>query len=258
VSVDISSVWISPIVLVLARVGGLTIFAPVLGSEVVSPLIRVLLSVTLAVVLFPLVRSDLPALPGGVAEMVLALGGEFFIGMLLGLVGKLLLGSLQIAGQIMGFQMGFSMINVIDPQTQVETPVMATFQNILGVLVFLALNGHHWFIQAFVESYRIVGLEPGLSGALIRALLESAGQMFVLGLKLAAPVAVVLLIVDILLGIVGRMAPQIHVLVVGLPAKSLMGLIFLAATVHTSVPFLARHFEALQGDLLRYLFLLAR
>jgi flagellar biosynthetic protein FliR len=73
--------------------------------------------------------------------------------------------------------------------------------------------------------------------------------MFVLGMKIAAPVVVVLLIVDILLGIVGRAAPQLHILVVGLPAKSLMGYVFLAATIHTSIPFLGRHFNQLQRQL---------
>jgi flagellar biosynthetic protein FliR len=103
-----------------------------------------------------------------------------------------------------------------------------------------------------------VGPSVTFSGALTERIIQSAGAMFVLGLKLAAPIVVVLLIVDVLLGVVGRAAPQIHVLVVGLPAKSLMGFVFLAATIHTFIPFLGRHFHSLQRELYSYLEILGR
>jgi flagellar biosynthetic protein FliR len=244
--------------MVLARVGGLMIFSPFFGNGAVSPLIRIAFSLVFSLSLFPLVRNLTPPLPGDFTAFLLTVSGELLIGILLGFVGRLFLAALQLAGQVIGFQMGFAVINVIDPQTQVESPVMSILQNLVGILVFLCINAHHWFIQAILDSYQIVGPTARFSSAVTEQIIHSAGAMFVLGLKLAAPVVVVLLIVDVLLGVVGRAAPQIHILVVGLPAKSLMGFVFLAATVHTFIPFLGRHFNSLQRELYTYLEILGR
>jgi flagellar biosynthetic protein FliR len=248
VTIDLPTSLITPFFLFLARMGGLMVFAPFFGSGVAAPIIRIVLAISFSVALFPLVESNLPQTEG-FNSFFFVLCGELLVGMLLGLIGRLFLGSLEVAGQIMGFQMGFAVIKVIDPQTQSESPVMSILQNIVGILIFLSINGHHWFVQAIVDSYQIVGRGVSLNSAVQLQIIRAAGEMFVLGMKIAAPIVVVLLIVDILMGIVGRAAPQLHVLVVGLPAKSLMGYIFLAATIHTSIPFLGRHFHQLQRQL---------
>lgn len=247
-SIDLPTSLIAPFFLLMARIGGLMVFAPFFGSGAVAPVIRVMVSISLSVALFPLLETELPR-TDEFSSFFFVLCGELLVGMLLGLLGRLFLASLEIAGQVMGFQMGFAVIKVIDPQTQSESPVMSILQNIIGILIFLSINGHHWFIQAIVDSYQITGTGVSLNGSVHLHLIRSAGEMFVLGMKIAAPIVVVLLIVDILLGIVGRAAPQLHVLVIGLPAKSLMGFVFMAATVHTSIPFLGRHFDALQRQL---------
>jgi flagellar biosynthetic protein FliR len=248
VSIDLPTNFITPFFLLLARLGGLMVFAPFFSGGMAAPIIRVVLAVSFTVALFPLLENQLPR-TDDFETFFFVLCGELLVGMLLGLVGRLFLASLEIAGQVMGFQMGFAVIKVIDPQTQSESPVMSILQNIIGILIFLSINGHHWFVEAIVDSYQIVGNGVSLSGAVQAHLIRSAGEMFVLGMKIAAPIVVVLLIVDILLGIVGRAAPQLHILVVGLPAKSLMGFVFLAATIHTSIPFLGRHFNQLQRQL---------
>lgn len=239
---------ITPFFLLLARIGGLMIFAPFFGSGAVVPVIRVMLALSFSVALFPLVQDRLPQ-ADDFGSFFLVLCGELMVGMLLGLVGRLFMASLEIAGQIMGFQMGFAVIKVIDPQTNSESPVMSILQNVVGILIFLSINGHHWFVRAVVDSYQIIGKEISLNSSMEVLIIHAAGEMFVLGMKIAAPIVVVLLIVDVLLGIVGRAAPQLHILVVGLPAKSLMGFTFMAATFHTSIPYLGRHFGRLQEQL---------
>lgn len=247
-TVDLPTAMVIPFFLLLARIGGLMVFAPFFGSGAVAPVIRVLMAMAFSVALFPLVQGILPRVDE-FSSLFFVLCGEMLIGLLLGFMGRLFLASLEMAGQIMGFQMGFAVIKVIDPQTQSESPVMSILQNLIGILIFLSINAHHWFVQAIVDSYRIVGREVSITGSVQAHIIHTAGEMFVLGMKIAAPIVVVLLIVDILLGIVGRAAPQLHVLVVGLPAKSLMGFIFLAATFHTSIPFLSRHFNQLHKQL---------
>ncbi len=247
-TIELPAAFIMQFFLLLARIGGLMVFAPFFGSAALAPVIRVTVALSFSVALFPLLEDILPRVDD-FDSFFFVLCGELLIGLLLGFVGRLFLACLEVAGQIMGFQMGFAVIKVIDPQTQSESPVMSILQNVMGILIFLGINGHHWFVEAVVDSYRIVGGKVSLNAALQSQVIHSAGGMFVLGIKIAAPLVVVLLIVDLLLGIVGRAAPQLHVLVVGLPAKSLMGFIFLAATIHTSIPFLAHQFSQLHRQL---------
>jgi flagellar biosynthetic protein FliR len=244
--------------LLLARLGGIVVFAPVFGSTVVNPIARILLTVALGGAIFPFVSEQLPAPPTEFFPLLLVLAKELLVGMVLGLVAHLILAALQLAGQIMGFQMGFAMVNVIDPQTQVESPVLSILANLTGMLVFLSMNAHHWMLEALVDSYWIVPEPSGISPAFLSLLVDTSGQMFVLSFKLAAPLVVVLFVVDVLVGIVGRAAPQIHVLIVGMPAKALMGFTFLAATIHTMVPFIGRHIDALHDDLYHYLAILGK
>lgn len=258
VSVEVPLQWIGVLAVILARVGGVMVFAPFFGSPIIPAPVRAGLAVALSVMLFPFLEGSIAPPPPGQLDFVLWLCRELLVGLVLGFVGQMFFGGLQLAGQIMGFQMGFSVVNVIDPQTQVETSVLSTLQTAVGVLVFLAVNGHHWFVQAIVDSYHLLPGSPRVSETLVSQLVISSGQMFILGLKLAAPIIVCLFMVDVLLGILGRAAPQIHILIVGMPAKSLMGFVFLAATAHTLVPFLARHVAHLHEDLYTYLGILGR
>lgn len=241
----------------LARVGGLMTFAPFLGSGAIAPVIRVFLSVVISLAIFPAVQADVPSPPPEALLFLLALGMELGIGFVLGLVGQLFLAGIQLGGQLMGFQMGFSLINIIDPQTQVESSALALLHNLIALLVFLAVNAHHWYIQAIADSYRILPGAAHYSSELAAFMLQLFGNMFILGFKLGAPIVTVLLIVDVLMGIIGRAAPQIHILIVGLPSKSLVGFLFLLATAHVSVTFMGRHLERLSQDLYTLLGMMA-
>ncbi|MFQ5738029.1 MAG: flagellar biosynthetic protein FliR [Acidobacteriota bacterium] len=240
--------------LVLARVGGLMFSTPFLGSAAIPRMTRVALSLSFALVVFPLVQHRVPTAQGDFFSLLLVLAGELVIGLLLGLVGQLFMGTLQMAGQMMGFQVGFGVINLIDPQTQVETSVLSTFQSLLGIMVFLLINAHHWFIRAVLESYDLLtprGLT--ISGDLITQLIRLSSGIFKMGFQLAAPVIVVLAIVDILLGVLGRAAPQIHILIVGMPVKVMVGLFFLSASFSILIPAIARYLGHFHAEIYRLL-----
>lgn len=259
VNFDLPAAWILTYLLVLARVAGLMIFAPFLGSPGIPALIRVALSVGLSLALFPVVQDKVPAVAIDSMALLPILAGELVMGIALGLVGQLFASALQVAGHLIGFQMGFGIINIIDPQTQVESSVISLFQNLVGILVFLAIDAHHWFIQAITDSYDIVGPQAiRHSAALTNEMIRLGGQMFVVGFKLAAPVVIVLIIVDIVLGIIGRAAPQIHILIVGMPLKTLAGFVFMLATAHASLPFLQHQLNRVHENLYTVLGLLAK
>lgn len=241
--------------LALARIGGLVSFAPFFGSGAVLPWIRIFIALSLTWVLFPVVGDRIPQIPATSLGFALLLARELLIGFLLGFCAKLVFGALEVAGQIIGFQMGFSFIQIVDPQTQVESPFMGIFLNLAGMMLFLAFNGHHWLIQAVAYSYEL-GSGTLSSASIVEQLTLSLAQMFVVGFKVAAPLAVSMFLVDVLFGILGRAAPQLQLLVLGLPAKGLVGFALLAATIYSLLPFIGRHLGTLEAELTAWLGLL--
>ncbi len=238
--------------LVLGRIGGLMVFAPFFGSFAISPRIKISLALVFSLALFPILKDRVPEVGGDMVLLLLALAGEVVIGLLLGIVGQVFFSMLEIAGHIMGFQMGLTMANVVDPQTQSQTSVISVFEALLGMIVFLSVNGHHWYIEVIMRSYDLT-LPAGRGwGELIDHLIGFSGQMFSAGFKLAAPVALVLLIVDFLLGLIGKAAPQIHVLVVGLPLKTLVGLVLMLATLNILLPFMTSELKMIREELFQF------
>jgi flagellar biosynthesis protein FliR len=245
-------------VLTLGRVGGMLSFAPFFGGGVVALKLRILLTLMLSWVLFPLVGDSVEAVPAEILPFALLLAREVLIGILFGLVARLVLASLEVAGYLIGFQMGFASMQLFDPQSQTQIPFMAVFLNLTGMMVFLSIGAHHWLIQTVADSYRIAPYGSAGGGPVVRQLIQSSSGIFVLGLKLAAPIVVVLVVITVLLGIVGRAAPQIHILIVGLPAQVLIGFILLTATVNTLIPVMGHHFAAIRSELTTYQALIRR
>ncbi len=236
--------------LLLARIGGLMVFVPFWGSIAVSRQVRVALAFVLTFALFPVLEQHLPRVGMEPAALVTGVISEAFVGLALGLVGQLLLAALQLAGTLMGFQMGFSLVNVIDPQTQVEVSVISVLQNLIGITMLVVLNAHHFFLEAMVDSYDFVpALGARSTPELAQHIAQMAGGMFYAGFQLAAPVVLVGIIVDVLLGILGRAAPQIHILIAGLPLKVLVGFSMLMLGTRAALPFLERSFLQVRQDL---------
>ncbi|HSR70170.1 MAG TPA: flagellar biosynthetic protein FliR [Acidobacteriota bacterium] len=236
--------------LLLARVGGLMIFAPFWGSFAIARSIRVVLALVLCAVLYPVIGSQITLPSLDPVTVVLGLASEMAVGLMLGLAGQIFLAALQLAGTVMGFQMGFSLVNVIDPQTNVEISVLAVLYNLAAITLFLIMDAHIWFFQAMVDSYQIVPpLTASLSGQLFDEMLRISSGLFYLGVKLAMPIVVVGITVDVLLGIVGRAAPQIHILIAGLPLKVLVGFIMVTLTARALIPFFDHHLSDLHRDL---------
>jgi len=166
--------------------------------------------------------------------------------MILGLAANLVFAGIQYAGQLISFQVGFSLIQLIDPQTNVESPVFSFFHNYIGLLFFLLLNGHHWFLRAVNASFSFMpvgGIQ--IQPSLVEHFVNLSAQIFVIGLRIAGPVLVVTIITDIVLGIIGRAAPQLHILILGLPVKLLVGFSCLSFSFYFIPEYLENVFSSL-------------
>ena len=207
------------------RASGIFIFTPFLGNFLVPAAVRVLLSLTIAY-LFSL-ASALPQIPTEMSLLSLTLGlaGELAVGMVIGFASHAVFAGLQCAGQLLAFQIGLSFVNTVDPQTSNRSTTLSIYMNFLGLMLFLGFNGHHWFIEAIGNSLTV--LPPysiRFTGSFIAHLTVLLGKIFVIGFQIAAPLLAVLLLTDVVLGIIGRSAPQVHIMIIGLPLKVLVGM----------------------------------
>ena len=213
-----------------ARISGLMVFCPFLGSDAVPLPLKAGLTLVLTVILHPLHGPTELAL-GTWAWAGVALG-ELVIGLLLGLVANFLFEAALLAGQVLGVQIGYSLANVFDPQTQADTPVLSEFHRLAALLIFLELDVHHWLLRALVRSFAY--LPAGTASATLAAatgLLRAAGGIFLAGVQIAAPSLVATLVADMALGFLGKASPQLPVLFIGLAVKNLVGLTVLMAAM---------------------------
>jgi flagellar biosynthesis protein FliR len=236
--------------IVLLRVAGLMVFAPFFSSRSIPAQVRVVLAL---VVTFSLVSSlNLAQIPAefGLSQVVWAAVGEALFGMVLGLAATFIFAGMQMAGHLIGLQLGFSLINLIDPQSEVETTVVEFLENYIGLMFFLLLNGHHWFLTAVSESFTYLPIQGvHVNGSVVHEVVRLSAQVFTSGLQIAGPVIAASVIADVVLGVIGRAAPQIHILVVGMPLKTLVGLTFLSLSFY----FLPRFFDQAYTQLYRNL-----
>ena len=236
--------------LVLARVAGLVLGAPVLGHLLVPVRVRAAFAVVLAVALAPAIGPAGAAAPATLWGLAGAVALESALGALLGLVAHFLFAGVLLGGQLAGIQMGLGLANLIDPQTNSQLTIVAQWQQLMAMLVFLVLDVHHLLIRALLESFR--SAPPGgltLAAPGMRGTIALAGDLFVLGVRIAAPVMVVLLLTNATLGVLARTIPQLNVFVVGFPVNVGVGLMMLGISLPFTFRLLAARFGQLEPTL---------
>jgi flagellar biosynthetic protein FliR len=212
------------------RLSGLMLFAPFFSSAVIPTRVKAILVLALTLVLYPTVGRDLGA--HTIADWPILVFTEFLIGAGMGIATNAVFEAVQMAGQVLGVQMGYSLINILDPQTQVDTTVVAMFYQSIVMLLFLRMDVHYWLLRAIGNSY--LYMPPGathLSSLFTVAVLKIGGQVFGLGIQIAAPVLSATLIADIVLGLLGKASPQLPLMMLGPAVKSLLGLLILIASL---------------------------
>jgi flagellar biosynthetic protein FliR len=208
----------------------LMVFAPFLGSRAIPARIKLGLTIALTAALVPVAPPH--AIDPSIVNWVQTLLGEAATGLLIGLTIQFVLEGVQLAGQLLGFQLGYSLENVIDPQTQVDTPVLSIFQQSIAIFIFLQVGVHRWLLRALAHSFEYLPIgTAGVTVAATKGLIHSAGWMMVIGAQIAAPVLVATMLCDVALGFIGRAAPQLPVLLVGISIKDVLGMVILAVAM---------------------------
>jgi flagellar biosynthetic protein FliR len=154
--------------------------------------------------------------------------GEVVLGLAMGLCLQFMFEGVQLAGQVAGFQLGFSLVNVIDPQTNVDTQVLSVFHQLFALLVFLQLDVHHWILRGIVKSFDYVPVgSVVISPAVVHQLFRAAGGMWLAGVQIAAPLLFATVLIDVAVGFLSKASPQLPAMLLSIPLKSLVGYVVL-------------------------------
>lgn len=198
----------------------------------VTPRIRFLLSMAIAFILTPLLMEQLPPMPNTAPELILLIIGEVIVGLLFGLVGRILIGTLQVAGTLISLLSSMANALINDPVADQQSSVISGFLLTTGLVLIFVTELHHVMLIALVDSY--VLFEPGatlMTGDIANFVARKVADSFSLGLQMASPFIVTSMIYYIGLGLLGRLMPTLQVFFFGLPVQISMQLWVLSVTV---------------------------
>lgn len=220
--------WIGAFFWPFVRILAMLSVAPAFGMGSVPVMLRVGLAVLVSVALAP----ALPAMPPvqfGTATAWMLVLQQMLVGGAIGLAMTLILSAVQLAGGVVGLQMGMGFATLFDPVQGVQVTSLASFLNMLTLLLFLALNGHLVLLAVLARSFTLLPVAPnlGLTAQSWHTLALSGGAIFSLGLALAAPVLGVLLIANLGLGVLTKLAPQLNLFAIGFPLFFMLGFLAL-------------------------------
>lgn len=230
--------------LIFCRITAFFVVVPVFSSRGVPASFKIGISFFISLIVFS-ARGTGVTVPEDLGIILLIIR-ESLIGLLLGYMGYLMFMAIQTAGSFIDIQIGFGIANVIDPMTGASSPLLGNFKYMIALLMFLGMNGHHYLLDAIINSYHWVPLDNQLlvklmDGNLPDFLMRSFAQSFVLAFQMSAPLVAALFLTDIGLAYLARTAPQYNVFVIGVPLKIIVGLVLLLVLM----PTLAALFQSL-------------
>jgi flagellar biosynthetic protein FliR len=202
--------------------------APIFGEATIPPQVKAGLALLVSLIFVPLVTAPRIAPDASVLQLVHLVAVEAGVGLLIGFSARVLLAGIELAGEVAGFQMGLGLANVVDPVSGAQVSLIAQLMSLFALLILVMMDGHHLFIQAVASSYALIG--PGqatLGESAVGTFMMLAAQLFVIGLKVGAPLVVALLAANFAMGLMARSVPQMNVFVVGFPFTIGLGLLFL-------------------------------
>jgi flagellar biosynthetic protein FliR len=235
--------FLTAAMLVMIRLSGLMVFAPLFSSAAIAPRIKASFVIALTVLLAPAVAAVSNT---RVVMDISVIMGELGVGLIFGLSLMLLNEALIFAGTLLGMQFSFSLVNLLDPNSKIETPVLGQMLGWLSLLVIIGSGLDRSMLAGLMRSFRTVPVGQAMIEAKTgEALAVMAGGIFLGGLQLAAPVIAAALAVEITISLVGRLSPQLPAMVMSIPLKTMMSYVVLIGSLAVWPGWIERHFTAL-------------
>jgi flagellar biosynthetic protein FliR len=232
IDVSFLPVFAATFMLGFARIGTMVMLLPGLGELTVSPRARLTVALVLTAVILPLHRTDYQIDLQSFGPVLLLLGQELLVGAVLGLVARITISALQIAGSVVAQQMGLGFVTAVDPTQGQQGALVGNFLAVLGITLIFATDLHYLVIAALNDSYIL--FRPGevpILGDVAHVLTNTVSGAFRIGIQLSAPFLVFGLLFNLGLGLLARLMPQMQVFFVGMPLSILAGFLILFLVV---------------------------
>jgi len=230
---------IKPFLIILIRVGVLIFMFPFFNSRVIPVLAKAGLVLIVTIILFPVIDSRGFEFPNTLCGIFKMITSEFIIGITLGLLIQILFEGIRMMGQVVGFQTGFAITNILDPQSGTQVSILSNMSYLCAIVLFLLLNGHHILLNAIRDSFQIINVGSlSLDGRIFQAILQASGGMFVIAIKIAAPAIAILLFIQVSFGLITKFIPQMNIMIVAFPVQIVMGLIFFGICLNMLLAFM--------------------
>lgn len=240
--------------LMAARLLGILTLVPFLGGKMVPGQVKIATSIALSLVIFPIASNAVTtALPGIGPVFAVYLMKEVFIGVSIGYVASLLFQALEAAGQFLDTARGSSLASVLIPELGESGPIMANLKVQLAVVLFLVFNGHHIFLRGVFESFVLLPVDrfPTLTSnsmAFLELILRSSANVLVIGMQIVAPALIAIFLVDVVMGVANRAAPQLNVFFLGMPIKGYLGIVFVLLSLNYFSAIVGHQFQLMLRD----------
>jgi flagellar biosynthetic protein FliR len=218
--------------LVLTRVSGLTMTAPLYGTKEVPSQVRVLLALVLALLIMPSQWNVSLTYPGTMLNYLAIVAGELVVGVCLGLGIHFMFHGLELAGELIAYVGGLMMAETLDPMQESNVPIFSRFLYLVALSIFLGLGGHRMVMAGLLDTFQAI--PPGLAvftQSITEAFVTLAAESFQLAIRAAAPSVVALLLATIVMGLIGRTVPQLNVMNLGFAVNSLLTFGILSLTL---------------------------
>lgn len=242
------------LLLVFVRMSSLFVVTPVFGRRELPAYLKIGLAFFCSYILVPLL-GDVQVEYTSILSFAVIAAKEFLVGIIIGYVSFLVFSALYIAGQIIDIQIGFGMVNVLDPTMNTQVPITGNFLYILTTLFFMVIDGHHILISALFKSYSILPINGfEFTEAMVNNMTSIFSDVFALGFKISVPVLAATLLAEVALGILSKTVPQMNVFVVGMPMKIAIGLLAIYVITPIFIKIMTVTFDRMYG----YIYLIIR
>lgn len=239
-NIHFETAWVLVVFLVSVRLGMVFLLTPIFAAAQVPVQVRILFVFALSAVVvggMGIAPAHLNLVSGDLFLAVISeavIGGLFAFGILAAF------GAFLLAGRILDVQMGFGVASLVDPATRNPGSVLGIFLNLLALMLFFAVDGHHWLIRGLFYSFQQIPPGSLFTQIKLSALIAQFGIMFVYGMVIISPALFAILLIDIGLAMMARTMPQVNIFIVSLPIKIFTGLAMLAISLNYLGPVIGK------------------
>ena len=234
------------------RIATILCTVPVFGFNAVPNTVKAGLSFLVALIMFPLIDAGSLKIPVDLWPFMLLVLKEVVVGLIIGLSTAFFFVGIQMAGELIGLEMGFGIVNVLDPISGEQVSIMGQFQYVLALLLFLLIDGHHFFLQAIKATYDVIPIGGIVFSKMISGkIVEMSGKIFIIALKIGGPALTALFITSFVMGVVARTVPQMNIFIVGFPLKISVGLLIVGLSLPLFTYVFNKFFEVFKHDVVQ-------